>query len=148
MDNGRCVCKHCGAPLERNRDRDVCPYCGEKNPISEGYETKDFTSLMDPLHNSGPLYKSKRRQVAFFLCLFLGFLGIHDFYLGYKKRAWAILIGSALLIGGVGTLMYVFLVGWWIYLLIFGIEFLFFMIESFRFLSDSEAKDAYGQFLR
>lgn len=47
-----------------------------RNKIIEGSESKSALKQV----------KSKRHLVAFAFCLFLGFIGIHDYYLGYDER--------------------------------------------------------------
>ena len=62
-------CRNCGQQLADNTI--VCPYCGTStgNPIAQGYT------------------ENKSKLVAGLLGIFVGGLGIHNFYLGYQQRA-------------------------------------------------------------
>ena len=76
-------CKHCGAQIDA--DCMICPKCGKQveelkaanpeNIVINNNNTAKVTATVV----SG---KAKRKWVAFFLCLFLGWLGIHRFYEG------------------------------------------------------------------
>lgn len=57
-------CPQCGSRAEGN----YCSFCGTKIPASGEYPFAD--------------YSDKRKWTAFFLCLFLGGLGMHRFYVG------------------------------------------------------------------
>ena len=57
-------CPGCGTPV--NEGDSFCPKCGR--PLREGVE------------EAKPPGKEKNKWVAFFLCLFLGFIGVHKFY--------------------------------------------------------------------
>lgn len=75
-------CKHCGAQIDA--DCMVCPKCGKQveelkaakpdNIVINNNNTAKVTTVVGG--------KMKRKWVAFFLCLFLGWLGIHRFYEG------------------------------------------------------------------
>lgn len=83
-------CQNCGAEL--HEDQDVCLKCG-----------KALNNSSKPI-NSDPNAKSK--MVAGLLGIFLGTLGIHNFYLGYTGKAvaqllltivgWIIIVGPAI----------------------------------------------------
>ena len=82
---GNAFCPHCGNPV--NPQAAVCLNCGG--------------SLAGPAIAAGENAKSK--LAAGLLGIFLGGLGIHNFYLGYTKKAVAqlliCLLGSCLIIG-------------------------------------------------
>lgn len=75
-------CKHCGAQIDA--DCMICPKCGKQveelkaakpdNIVINNNNTAKVTAVVGD--------KAKRKWVAFFLCLFLGWLGIHRFYEG------------------------------------------------------------------
>lgn len=76
---GACVCPHCGVPAGLGSR--YCPQCGA--PVSG-------LAVMCPrcgcaLKAAAPVQKS--RIVAGLLAIFLGALGIHNFYLGHNDRA-------------------------------------------------------------
>lgn len=84
-------CPNCGAPLENN----VCPYCGYKvevapeKTININYQEQTSVYLnenikLNELLDKGviPGESKKNKTVALLLCIFLGYLGIHRFYVG------------------------------------------------------------------
>ncbi len=141
-------CKSCHKEISR-LDNDVCPYCGEKDPIAADYATKDVTSSIDPLKGTYDLYKSKSAKVYIALCMSLGFLGIHDFYIGFWKRGIAWLIAFAVIFGGGASLVY-FLA--WPSFLAFVVFFLAFVFVDICLglilIHKQPLKDAEGEFLR
>lgn len=84
-------CPVCGAPMENNN----CGYCGYKEDIIPNSTTvppqPGQTSVQPQIiinnqtvHNTGvvPGISRKSKIVALLLCIFLGGLGIHRFYVG------------------------------------------------------------------
>lgn len=67
-------CPQCGAPLEAGAK--TCKYCGETIPAVTARTTQS----------------EKSKLVAGLLGIFLGGLGIHKFYLGYKKEGIIMLV--------------------------------------------------------
>ncbi|WP_158534723.1 TM2 domain-containing protein [Romboutsia maritimum] len=82
--NGNNYCSSCGG--KTNENADVCINCGA------GLNNKKIYSL----NGSG----SKSKLIAVLLCIFLGTLGIHRFYVGDNTKGFVIL---ALTLGGVLT---------------------------------------------
>ena len=74
-------CRNCAAEIDENVK--YCPYCGA--PV-----------------NPEPVVGTKSKIAAGLLGIFLGGLGIHKFYLGYKKEGLIMLAIS--LVGGILTL--------------------------------------------
>lgn len=72
-------CKNCGAEIENTAV--ACPKCGSLTGVNGGLAVSD-----------------KKRLVAFFLCFFLGGLGVHRFYVGKIGTGIVML----LTIGGLG----------------------------------------------
>lgn len=80
-------CKWCGEKIAI--DAEICPKCGRRveaaptttapqvivNNTNQNVNTNVNNNMM-------PIGKLKNKWVAFFLCLFLGFLGAHKFYEG------------------------------------------------------------------
>ena len=74
------ICKNCGKEIPE--DANVCPYCG----ISQNVE--------------GVQYAPDRNKLAAgLLAIFLGTLGVHKFYLGYKKEGIIMLLVTVLTFG-------------------------------------------------
>ena len=83
-------CEKCGA---ESTDK-FCPYCGSEMPysgpntviINNYYNGEPNTSEEDMIHRSYTkkrvYYSSKRKSVALLLCIFLGIVGAHYFYVG------------------------------------------------------------------
>lgn len=71
-------CQECGMEV-KNKSADVCLNCGVK--LKGGMN--NFTNHIKNV--SGTSSGSNNKLVAILLSLFLGTLGIHRFYLGYKQ---------------------------------------------------------------
>lgn len=99
-------CKYCNAQISR-LDKDICPFCGGIKPL-EGVDnsTQDFTKAFEPFSEEAKTVKYKSKVVAGLLAIFVGFLGFHALYLGFKKTAFAIFCISFVLIGGLGSLLF------------------------------------------
>ena len=63
-------CKHCGKEIEDNSL--FCKYCGGN--LGENVTVKEVQYIA--------IQQPKSQFVAIILCIFLGELGIHDFYMG------------------------------------------------------------------
>lgn len=71
-------CKHCGKEIDDKAA--VCIHCGvavadPQQPVINIVNTN--TNV-----NSSPAYIHKKKWVAFWLCFFLGMIGVHRFYVG------------------------------------------------------------------
>ena len=142
-------CKYCHEQISKF-DNDVCPHCGEKNPIDDNYRTMDVTGYVDRQSGDYKLYKSKKRQTAGLLCCFLGIFGVDAFYLGFTQKAVIRLCVDLLLYAGVSLLL-LFAVKWnaaLSFLLPFGVEFLAYLFYSLFYWKGEDLKDARGEFLR
>ena len=74
------VCVNCGVP--KGVGSNFCPYCGAKL-----YEPTDHCPNCGTYINIQPqVVSDKSRLVAGLLAIFLGTLGIHNFYLGYSSK--------------------------------------------------------------
>lgn len=77
-------CSNCGAPVDQ--ESRFCSYCGES--VERAAETaKDHQEIHIHYHQetkyaSKETFSSKSRVTALVLCLLLGVLGAHKFYLG------------------------------------------------------------------
>lgn len=141
-------CKNCHKEISR-LDSDLCPYCGEKNPIASDYATKDVTSHIDPVSGEFKLYKSKSKKLYVLLAFCLGFLGVHDFYLGYKGRGVAFLLSFLISLAGVGLgLFFTVLPSAWAFLIPLFVWVLFDGALGLVLLKKDCLKDATGEYLR
>lgn len=144
------ICKNCHRTIQKF-DKDICPYCGTENPIEDNYVTKDVTGFIKSTHSNEELYKSKSRKTTGFLCFFLGYLGCHNFYLGYTKKGIIELLCSLVLVGGAGSALF-FLVEPFknalAFLIPFAVVFLFYVIASIHYFKDDSLTDVNGELLK
>ena len=90
------LCIECGLPAKKGNK--FCPHCGkETNPeavlcVNCGRKISD------------PEYSKKSRALAGHLGIFFGFLGIHNFYLGYVAKGIVkiLMLTFGLLLCGMG----------------------------------------------
>lgn len=89
-------CTNCGQPLDENAV--FCPNCGRK----VGRQSRHGRNIMQDFgtYYHSVMTKPKNRIIAGLLAVFLGSLGIHNFYLGYTKK------------GVIQLLLFVFFLGW------------------------------------
>ncbi len=141
-------CRNCGRDIPL-LDRDMCPYCGAKNPLVD-FSTMDMTGHIDTLKGEYKLYRTKSRLLAFFLALFLGIFGADHFYRGYSKRGIVVLSVTIVLIGGAGSLLYFLAgsLGAWGYLIPFLADFAVNAALGIRYLVNPQTKDSRGEFMR
>ncbi len=83
-------CPNCGKEVQESQV--FCPYCGAalKNPSSQKTEAPQNNGVND--ENRVVYGEQKSALAAGLLGIFLGGLGIHNFYLGYTGKAVAQLI--------------------------------------------------------
>lgn len=85
-DIGDTYCSNCGESVHPNAD--VCVHCGAQIHSSQVYTEQNYT-------------EAKSKLVAGLLGIFLGGFGIHNFYLGFNKKALIQLLCST--VGGIVT---------------------------------------------
>lgn len=68
-------CPVCGAPLENN----TCEYCGY---VEQNDTLQPQVVINNQIQSNIPPISSKKKITALLLCIFLGFFGIHRFYVG------------------------------------------------------------------
>ncbi|MBQ1208759.1 MAG: TM2 domain-containing protein [Lachnospiraceae bacterium] len=81
-------CKHCGAKIPAAAV--VCTHCGcqveeikqTEQPSIVINNSNNNTNANTNINGAMPGLKPKNKWVAFLLCFFLGYLGIHKFYEG------------------------------------------------------------------
>lgn len=97
MPDQAVVCVQCGVP--KGQGSNYCPNCGEKTDPQAAVCVRCGVNLF----NSGaaPIPGQKSMLAAGLLGIFLGGLGIHNFYLGFTTKAIIQLLVSV--IGGVIT---------------------------------------------
>lgn len=91
------ICVNCGAP--KGAGNNYCHYCGEALQPNSTVCTKCGVAT-----NSAPVYvggEQKSKLAAGLLGIFLGGLGIHNFYLGFTTKAIIQLL--VCIIGGIVT---------------------------------------------
>jgi TM2 domain-containing membrane protein YozV len=79
-------CRHCGKEIDDNAA--FCPYCGKAT--NDG-QTAQFAQSAQPQGGYAPV-EHKSKIAAGLLGIFLGSLGVHNFYLGYTSRGVAQLL--------------------------------------------------------
>ncbi len=83
-------CPNCGAELQNGAS--FCTYCGTKVAESSAEKEKQSQPVwQDNAHPDSEL-SDKSKLAAGLLGIFLGGLGVHNFYLGYTGKAVAQLV--------------------------------------------------------
>lgn len=99
-------CDNCGS--ETNPQAAVCIHCG----VALGKKTASGS-------NGTGIQSEKTKMVAGLLAIFLGHLGIHEFYLGNKQKAIykiiATVVAALLMLAGIGFIVFIAIWGWNIY---------------------------------
>lgn len=116
MDNGAAVCVKCG--VASGQGTAFCPNCGAQTPAGAAVCVKCGVTLGQPVNAA----EQKSKMTAGLLGIFLGGLGIHNFYLGYTGKAIAQIVLS----------------------LCFGAGAIWGLIEGIMILTGSINKDANG----
>lgn len=99
IDNLAAVCIHCGVAVGNGTK--FCQNCGNQLPenavfcVNCGVAVTNATNEVKPSTNPD----AKSKIVAGLLGIFLGCFGVHNFYLGYTKRAVAQLLLTVLSCG-------------------------------------------------
>lgn len=83
MDDRAMVCVKCG--VRAGDGLSYCQNCGSETTPNAVVCTRCGAALLQPV----PAYGQKSRLVAGLLGIFLGGLGVHNFYLGYIGKAIA-----------------------------------------------------------
>jgi TM2 domain-containing membrane protein YozV len=110
-------CFNCGAKLEENNN--FCASCGSKLNETVSNQTSGFQTQAQPMNNNTYTAAGKSRMVAGLLGLFLGYIGVHNFYLGFTGKAilqiiltvvtcgiagiWGFIEGILILAGNINT---------------------------------------------
>ena len=89
MVEGAAVCVQCGAPAGAGTA--YCPFCGQATAPGAVICVKCGRQLNVPV-GVAPGQAQKSKLTAGLLGIFLGQLGVHNFYLGYTGKAIAQLV--------------------------------------------------------
>ena len=110
-------CNNCGAEINENAavclkcgvyagaGGNFCPNCGEPTAPNASVCTNCGVALVNTKNPSGAS-SGKSKMIAGLLAILLGALGIHNFYLGYTKKAVIQLVISLVgaLLFGIGPI--------------------------------------------
>lgn len=99
MNENAVVCVKCG--VMAGTGVSYCPHCGERTDHQAIICTKcgvEFKRYLQ-YHNIGQIGQQKSKIAAGLLGIFLGCLGVHNFYLGYTAKAVAQLLITLLSFG-------------------------------------------------
>lgn len=105
IQNGAFVCTQCGVPVGSGNS--FCPNCGQPTNPNAMICTHCGVNLNAPINNGmggAPMGEQKSSLAAGLLGIFLGWLGVHNFYLGYTGKAIAQLL-ITLLTCGAGSII-------------------------------------------
>ena len=102
-------CQNCGSEVAEKAS--FCPNCGSRlgqfsQPMQQPVVVNVVntnTNTNNNINSSAGYYPAKSKWTAFFLCLFLGYLGAHRFYVGKSFTAFVWLFTFGL--GGVGWIV-------------------------------------------
>jgi len=94
-------CQSCGAP--KGKGRSFCPGCGAPTNESDVYCQSCGIAFVYNNNAGETEVGNKSKIVAGLLALFFGGLGIHNFYLGYIKKAVIQLILGIICCGTVSS---------------------------------------------
>lgn len=141
-------CRSCNKQISR-LDKDYCPYCGAPNPISATYETQDMTKEFGFSFANESLAKTKSHHAYGLLCMFLGYFGIHEFYVGKPRRGIIEILITLFIVGGIGSI--VFFLAWpnvFAYLIPFFAIWVIDVIWGIFLYRANSIKDGKGELLR
>ena len=102
MDDIAAICPNCG--VAKGIGSNYCPNCGAQTMPGATACTNCGVMLVSPAQQQAQMagVPSKSKMVAGLLGIFLGGLGIHNFYLGYTGKAVAQLILGIVTCGAAG----------------------------------------------
>ena len=98
MDPNAAICVKCGCA--KGVGTAFCPNCGQPTLPNAAVCTACGCAL-----SAAPVAGGKSKLVAGLLGIFLGGLGIHNFYLGYNKKAILQILLSCVGVGGIWGLI-------------------------------------------
>ena len=142
-------CKYCHSEISKF-DTDICPHCGGSKPIAVGYQTMDVTRTFQTAGSDLKMPRTRSQRTFCLLCMFLGYFGIHDFYIYRPKKGLVCILATVLFTLAVGLPL--FLTGLLPNALAFVLPFvavwIVFVILGLLYLKVESPKDGKGEFLR
>ncbi|MCQ2743007.1 MAG: TM2 domain-containing protein [Bacilli bacterium] len=139
-------CRNCHKEISKF-DTDICPHCGEKEPIDSSYKTMDITTHLSQEAKGFKLYKAKSHKKVILLSCLLGYVGAHNFYLGFKKMALIEIAITVLLVLGVGLPLV--LTGCFAnpfaFIIPFAVIWAAYAVNGFRLKAKEDLKDSNGE---
>lgn len=99
------ICKNCHSRISKF-DKDICPICGAKDPLSG--VTSDTIEVTHGIDASNPAFKAeapRQKNKALLYFALLGFLGIGFRYLRFKMFSWFWILINFVIIGGLGGIL-------------------------------------------
>lgn len=103
LQEGAAVCMTCGFAVGTGTN--YCANCGQGVLPGQAICTQCGFAILGPDGAAPGMLSEKSKLVAGLLAIFLGGLGVHNFYLGQTKRALIQLLVSLLTCGIGGTAM-------------------------------------------
>ncbi len=97
LQEGAAVCMRCGFAVGTGAN--YCVNCGQNVMPGQAICTQCGFAIVGPNGVAPGMLSDKSKLVAGLLAIFLGSLGIHNFYLGQTKRALIQLLVSVLTCG-------------------------------------------------
>lgn len=79
------ICKNCGEKLTKF-NKEICPYCGCKKPLSNSIQETDTTKAIQALGDEKIVIKHKSLILFLILTCFLGIFGVEFLYLKKIKE--------------------------------------------------------------
>ena len=86
-------CKQCGKPIDDGQE--LCAEC-RANQANQGSSNAQSQTFNATVNNANTNANAKSKMAAGLLGIFLGSLGVHNFYLGYTGKAIAQLLMTLL----------------------------------------------------
>ena len=143
-------CRYCSEEISKF-DTDICPHCGGKKPIAEGYRTMDITRAIGVVGEGDYKAPKARSHKAFaILCMTLGYLGVHDFYIYRPARGFACILITLGFVSAVGFPLFFLNVipNALAFILPFAFEWIVFFFVGLMYMKVESPKDGRGDFLR
>ncbi len=143
-------CRNCHQKIER-MNKEFCPYCGTPRPLQGvSLETMDITKAIPTLASNEKLPRVRSRKVAALLAAIAGLFGVHGFYMKKPQLGLTFILISVFLIGGIGTLLFFFVLksSIWAFLIPIFTQIVFQCIFAFFLYKKEDLKDGNGELMR